>query len=128
MRVGWRAPGHDRRVRTRADDPGDPSNLAMRVGPRTADGTVPIALEGDLDMDATFTLEPALERQIGEDGTARIALDLTGVEFMDSSGLGVLLSTRERAEQLGVDLRVASASDTVMRVLEITGTTRLLGE
>jgi anti-sigma B factor antagonist len=111
-----------------ADEPGDASNLAMRVGRRTADGTVPIELEGDLDMDATFTFEPALERHIAEDGTERIVLDLTGVDFMDSAGLGALLSTRERAELLGVELRVAGASDTVMRVLEITGTTRLLGE
>jgi len=112
----------------RADEPGDGSDLAVRVGSRAADGTLPIELEGDLDMDATFKLEPELERHLGEDGISRVVLDLAGVGFMDSAGLGALLSTRERAELLGVELRVANPSDVVLRVFEVTGTTRLLGE
>lgn len=111
---------------TRNDDHADHTRLTIEVRERAPDGTLPIELAGELDMDATFKLEPELERRLGEAGTQRVVLDLGGVEFMDSAGLGALLSTRERAEMLGIELSVANPSEAVQRVLEMTGASRLL--
>ena len=54
-------------------------------------------------------------------------LDLSGVEFIDVTGLRVLLQARERARRAGVELAVVHASRGVRRLLSLTGTTELLG-
>jgi stage II sporulation protein AA (anti-sigma F factor antagonist) len=100
-------------------------DLVIDIG-TPEDGRLPIALAGDLDMPATFRLEPELERHIGAEDVSSVVLDCSGVAFLDSAGLGTLLATRERAEDLGVRLTVANPSPVVRRVLELTGTTQLL--
>ena len=101
------------------------ADLVIDVG-TPQDGRLPIALAGDLDMPATFKLEPELERHIGADDVTRVVLDCAGVQFMDSAGLGTLLATREHAQGLGVQLTVENPSPAMRRVLELTGTTQLL--
>jgi anti-anti-sigma factor len=54
-------------------------------------------------------------------------IDLDQVAFVDSAGLGALLSIRERAGELGIDLSIASVSDPVRRILDVTGLRDTLG-
>jgi|tagenome__1003787_1003787.scaffolds.fasta_scaffold20614495_3 anti-anti-sigma factor len=81
-----------------------------------------LALAGDLDMVATFNLEPKVDRLLAEGGVRRLILNLADVAFIDSAGVGALVSIRERTEQLGVELILANVPAPVHRVLEITGT------
>ena len=53
-------------------------------------------------------------------------LDLSGLEFIDVTGLRVLLRARERARGAGIELAVINASRGVRRLLSVTGTTELL--
>jgi anti-anti-sigma factor len=86
------------------------------------DPEVELALAGDLDMVATFNLEPEVDRLLAERGVRRLILNLADVGFIDSAGVGALVSIRERTEQLGVELILANVSRPVHRVLEIAGT------
>ena len=45
---------------------------------------------GELDMAATFMLEPEVERLLAEDGVRRLVLNLAEVRFIDSAGIGAL--------------------------------------
>jgi anti-anti-sigma factor len=81
-----------------------------------------VALSGDLDMAATFKVEPELERLLGEQDVRRLDVDLGDVGFVDSAGLGLLLSIRERTRNLGIDMRLVRVSEPVRRILEIGGT------
>jgi len=56
----------------------------------------------------------------------RVVLDLSGIEFMDSLGLGVVLSARTRAQARGGDVVVSAASPVVERLLVLAGVDRLL--
>jgi anti-anti-sigma factor len=88
--------------------------------------TVVVALEGELDMSATFELEPALERLAADETTRTLVLDMGGVTFMDSSALGLVLSTEDRSQAEDVRFVVASPSPAVQRVLEVTGAAETL--
>jgi anti-sigma B factor antagonist len=94
---------------------------AFRYEVSDHDGTVVVSLEGELDMSATFELEPALERLAAHEDTRTLVLDMGGVTFMDSSALGLVLSTEERSQAEDVRLVVAAPSRAVQRVLEVTG-------
>ena len=65
-------------------------------------------------------------RIVGQDGRTRIVVDLTGTDFMDSTGLGALISGLKTARLAGGDLRIACAGPQVMMVLQLTGLDQIL--
>ena len=84
------------------------------------DDGVELDLAGDLDMSATFALEPVLDRVLA-DGPRRLVLDLGDVAFVDSSGLGLLIATHERASGAEVDMAITGAGPEIQRVFSIAG-------
>lgn len=73
---------------------------------------------GELDIAAAPRLESALARCVaGSPPSRAILVDLTGVTFIDSTGLGILIRAHER---LGDRLRL-DASDACRRLLRLTG-------
>jgi anti-anti-sigma factor len=89
--------------------------------------SVDVVLSGELDMAAAFRLESELDRLLATPEIRSVALDLADVGFLDSAGLGALLSIREQATRLGIDFRIARVSDPVQRILEATATRHALG-
>jgi anti-anti-sigma factor len=84
-------------------------------------GRLEAVVRGDLDMDASFRFESELDRRLAGAGVDHLDLDLAGVEFIDSAGLGALLSTRERAEVRRIGFTISRPSPPVRRLLELTG-------
>ena len=79
-----------------------------------------VALEGEIDL----SLVPEAERLIAEaeaEKPGRLVIDLRQVTFMDSSGLRVLLTAHRRAGEEGRDFALVKGSDTVTRLLDVTG-------
>jgi anti-sigma B factor antagonist len=74
--------------------------------------------EGRLDAAKAPALRDALLRQI-DTGHNQIILDLSGTEFMDSSGLGALVSTVKRLGSRGT-LAIAGAQGAVTRLFTLT--------
>jgi anti-anti-sigma factor len=83
--------------------------------------TALVTLVGELDMAATFRIEPALEHLTRDADVRSLVVEMDGVEFMDSSGLGLLLATQERLRADGIRFLVANPSESVRRMLELTG-------
>jgi anti-anti-sigma factor len=86
---------------------------------------VGLALAGDLDMSATFALEPVLDRVLA-DNPRELVLDLGSVPFVDSSGLGLLIATHERASRADVDMAITGAGPEIQRVIHVAGLDDLL--
>jgi anti-sigma B factor antagonist len=80
-----------------------------------------ISVVGELDLDTAPELERAL-RTAREDGAAPVVLDLSACEFIDSSGLALIIqSWRALESEAGSSLALCCASDQVERLLRITG-------
>lgn len=79
-----------------------------------------ITLEGNLmgGPDAS-TLNSTLHQLLGE-GTRRVVLDLSGVQFINSSGLGLLIGGVNAMRSAGGSLKVAGASEKVRTLIKIT--------
>src|SRR5271156_6495734 len=69
--------------------------------------------------------ENAINRMIDE-GTRKLVIDLARLDYIDSSGLGMLIFCGGRMEQSGGRMRVAGASGPVARVFEIAQANRVL--
>lgn len=92
---------------------------------RGNDHATVLALKGELDLASSHELDEALERVTGW-GTELVILDLTELEFMDSTGLQVLINAQRRAEEGGPRLEVITGSRQIRRLLHITRTDRYL--
>ena len=77
---------------------------------------------GELDLDTAPRLGEALVDLAGQ-GRVHVTLDLTGMTFIDSTGLSVFVSGLKRLRETGGALALRSPSTTAMKVLEITGLT-----
>jgi anti-anti-sigma factor len=83
--------------------------------------TVVATVGGELDMATTFRLEPELERLTQDPGVRALVVDVSGVEFIDSAGLGLLLATDARLRAANVRFALADPSPSVRRMLDLTG-------
>jgi anti-sigma B factor antagonist len=84
-----------------------------------------VAVYGELDIEGAPELRMALVEAIDAHPGQRVVVDLEGVDFIDSAGLGVLLGGLERARGAGGDLTLVATGQGVIKVLELTGLTRV---
>ena len=88
------------------------------------DGLTVVKLGGELDLFTTPRLTEALDAVADED--RRVVLDLRGLEFMDSTGLAVILRFHQRAQEHPFEFVVVRGPEAVDRVFRITRTDELL--
>lgn len=89
-------------------------------------GHVLVALHGELDLVATAELEPELDRLAGAPDVDVVALDLRDLQFLDSSGLRMVVVIERRLREAGRRLVLVRGPQPVQRVFEITRMTERL--
>ena len=91
-----------------------------------ADGYLSLRLRGDLDhhsaRETMALIEGAMDRHLPK----TCSLDLSGLGFMDSSGIAVLLRARKRMEETGGRFWVSDVSAQPERVLSASGVARIV--
>ena len=89
------------------------------------DGHAVLSVDGELDAYTCDRLRAEL-LALSAAGPHHIALDLSSLDFCDSSGPGVLVGAVKRARNHGGGLALYGASEQFLRVLRITGLVKLL--
>ncbi len=92
-----------------------------------SDGVAHLHLGGELDLAAKPAVNELVRRRLADAAITRLVIDLSGVTFIDSSGIGTLIGCRNLAERAGKVLQAIGAQGRVARVLELTGVGDLLG-
>lgn len=98
----------------------------MPITVTSRDSALTIALSGEIDHHGAREMMTQLDQVIAERLPARLVLDLSGVTFMDSSGIAVLLRARRQLEHTGGALRVTGIPAQARRVLDAAGIGRLI--
>lgn len=89
------------------------------------DGTVVVRVTGEVDVATSPVLRDELVKLIDDQGNLSVQLDLQGLSFIDSTGIGVLVGLLRRLRDKGGDLTLANPRPSTMRVLEIVGLTQV---
>jgi anti-anti-sigma factor len=97
-----------------------PDRPPLRIERADEDGATRLALIGELDLSTIDPLKLRLEL-VEMENPATMVVDLTRVTFMDSMGLGILLSHRLRAKQAGRRFVLVSGPEQVQQVFAVTG-------
>jgi anti-sigma B factor antagonist len=92
----------------------------FRVEVRDEDHAAVVAVSGELDLASSPALEEELDRVVASQ-TPLVVIDLRGLEFMDSTGLSVLIMAHQRAEESGQRFALVRGSQQVQRLLSLTG-------
>jgi anti-anti-sigma factor len=83
-----------------------------------------ILIEGELDLSNADRLREALDRAASNPGNEQVLLSLERCEFIDSTGIAVIVQAHARMADQGRRLTVYGASSQVHRILTITGLTQ----
>ena len=98
----------------------------MQTYPFYSSGCLTVRFVGELDHAAAAGAMRAVEAAAEEYLPRRCVLDLSGLTFMDSSGIAVILRVRRMLSATGTDLQVTGAPEQPCRVLELAGMSEFL--
>jgi anti-sigma B factor antagonist len=84
------------------------------------DGVVIVTVVGEVDTFTAPVLRSSLDTQL-EQQPRELVIDLSGVQFLGSAGLAVLVETQKSARSRDVELRLVATTRAVTRPLEVTG-------
>ncbi|MGW3561000.1 STAS domain-containing protein [Streptomyces sp. NPDC000963] len=93
----------------------------LSVAHRVVDGIRVVTLRGEIDHTAKDTLARVLTPQDDTAVSPRVVADLTGVSFMDSSGINAFILAHQHLTAQQGWLRIAGAQEAVQRVLHLIG-------
>ncbi len=98
----------------------------MTVRYQTRDGTLCVWLEGELGHHEAIRLMGRLSALVEDHLPARMELDLSGLAFMDSSGIAVVVQTARKCAAYGGRLVVTNIPAQAKKVLHTAGIHRLV--
>jgi anti-sigma B factor antagonist len=100
--------------------------MAIAVEERELQSTAVLVVTGRITTGESHGVLQAAVRSLVERGRKRIVLDLEAVPFVDSGGLGELVSSYATVKQLGGSLKLANANRRIASALEVVKLTNVL--
>ena len=107
-------------VKQHADSSGVPGYIDFSVSVTAVDGAATVRVDGDLDCYTAPQLRSAFLALV-EDGVREVTVDVGGTQFMDSTGLSVLVGGLKRLRESGGNLVLKAPSAATLRLFEVTG-------
>lgn len=93
----------------------------LSIAVQRAPDEVVFHLAGEIDVLTVTRLSTMVNEVLADEPPARIVLDMAGVTFCDSQGLGTLVVLSRKAQHARAVLALANVGDFLLRVLDITG-------
>jgi anti-anti-sigma factor len=90
----------------------------LQINEREQAGVLLVTLSGSLDTDTADTFDRQLSAQI-ERGHRKVLVDLQGVEYISSAGIGVLVGILNQLEDHGGALKLLHVSPKIARILSM---------
>lgn len=100
----------------------EPREFAVNV--EDGDDQLTVSIEGEVDLYTAPRLREHLDDAVDR-GAERVVVDLTKMDFIDSTGLGVLVGAQKRLREAGGEMTLRNPSRSTHKILEIAGLTQL---
>ena len=84
-----------------------------------------IRLRGEIDHHTAAVVRVSIDELIRSRAPRVLLLDMSAVDFMDSSGLGLIMGRLERAEHISARLNLTGLSPTICKLIRLSGIDRL---
>ena len=90
-----------------------------------SDNLLRIGITGEIDHHSARSVREKIDDLLFRYRPERLVLDLDGICFMDSSGLGLILGRLEAAREVGCALELVNVGERIMKILSIAGAKRI---
>ncbi|GHU69077.1 anti-sigma F factor antagonist [Clostridia bacterium] len=90
--------------------------------------TLTVKLDGELDQDSSVRIRRELDDLIADTRIKHLVLDMQGLTFMDSSGIGVVIGRYRTLATRGGGVAVRGESTHVQRIMKLSGLYSILEE
>jgi len=101
------------------------TSMNLKVTPRRVDeNTQALDLEGEVDVYTAPALRQEIMDQV-DGGVKHLLVNLSKVEYLDSTGLGILIGGVKRIKEQGGAMRLVGPSPRISRIFEITGLNKI---
>jgi anti-sigma B factor antagonist len=97
----------------------------MDIDVTQSDGVTVVAPRGDLDLATVGAVRRTLASLIDR-GQSRLLIDLGGVGYIDSTGMGALVAAMKQARAAGGDVRLCALQDDVRSIFDLTRLSRAM--
>ena len=84
------------------------------------------SIHGDIDHHNARVIRMQIDDELYKQRPKKLTLDLSRVEFMDSSGLGLILGRFNKASEIGTEFTLLNPADSVRRILDVAGIARMI--
>ena len=91
-----------------------------------ADGVLELTLRGEIDHHGAVRVRTEMDALIYEERPQKVILDLSEIEFMDSSGLGLIMGRFALMQNLGGELTLRNPNARIMKIFELAGLGRMI--
>jgi len=95
--------------------------VELNVSSRSHGDHTVVIVSGEIDLYTAPKLRSELAAVLSGGHPAQVVVDMSGVEFCDSTGMNVLLSSLRQAREQGGQLEIAAPRPAVRKIIEITG-------
>lgn len=93
----------------------------MKVSHKTLNGSLYVALAGELDESCAADVRTRLDSLFMQDGIKKVVLDFSHVAFMDSTGIGMLIGRYKLLKGRGIPLHISSPQNAVDKLFLLSG-------
>ncbi|MGA8850550.1 MAG: STAS domain-containing protein [Aeromicrobium sp.] len=100
--------------------------MELTITSRTVDPFTVIEIGGEIDVYTAPRLRESIVAAI-DDGQHRLIIDVQKVDFLDSTGLGVLVGALKRVRGDGGSLDIVCTQERILKIFEITGLDKVFG-
>ena len=90
------------------------------------DGRFCIQLMGEIDHHSAVAVRSAIDAKLYEFRPRHAVLDLSKIDFMDSSGLGLIMGRYALMQKLGGKFSIANPNERVMKIFDLAGLGRII--
>ena len=99
----------------------------MEIKYKNKDSTLTLFVYGELDECSASNAKNALDKLIMKNlNTSKVVLDLSGLSFMDSTGIGLLIGRYKKLKQFNVSAYITGASLATEKVIELSGLYKIM--
>jgi len=99
--------------------------VKFQVRTEETEQKITIIVDGELDLSTAPQLTEAINQSV-ERTDKLLELDLGGLQYIDSTGLGVMISMLKERDRLHAEVTISHIPPKIKRLLDITGVSRFL--
>lgn len=85
-----------------------------------------VIIKGEIDHHRAPAIREAIDRDVFFYRTPKVVLDLSSIDFMDSSGLGLILGRYRKIKDMGSELILKDPTEEIMKIIKLSGVDKFI--